>query len=270
MKIFIDSAQVEEIELVRSYGLLDGVTTNPSLLKKAAEKHQGKALDVYIDSLLETAGKVPVSLEVKCCKAQDMVQQGKNLYTRFKKNNNVIYIKIPVNPSYGGKDIDFEGLKAIKALSEEGIPVNTTLIFTPEQALLAAKAGATVVSPFAGRIDDKLRKDNDIDFDKHEYFPAYGWNTGTHLLEDHGVISGVDLVDQCVQLLRRYGYKTGVLAASLRNPRQVREAALVGADIATIPLSVIQQLTKHPKTEEGMEKFVGDTIEEYDALLTGQ
>ena len=152
---------------------------------------------------------------------------------------------------------------SIKELSKLNIPTNCTLIFTPEQALLAAKSGATFVSPFAGRIDDYIRENNQVDFDKTNYFPIDGLEKEEKLLEDNGIFSGIDLVQQCVEILRYYDFKTEVLAASLRNTRQVREAALVGSDCATLPFSVIKDMLKHPKTYEGMKKFTDDIIPEY-------
>ncbi len=266
MKIFIDSADIEEIKQADAYGLVDGVTTNPSLIKKAAEKHKVKDLGKYIDQILRVAGKRPVSLEVKGGDAKEMIVQGKKLWKRFGNKTNAVYIKVPIDPTLD-KPLHFEGLKAIKAFAKDKIPVNVTLIFTPEQALLAAKAGATVVSPFAGRIDDKIRKDNAIRFEKTDHFPSYGWHDNGKLFEDKGIVSGVDLVKQIVDLFKEHNIKTGVLAASLRNPRQVREVALVGATIATLPFPVIEQLTQHPKSLEGMQAFTADMVEEYEKLL---
>ena len=159
------------------------------------------------------------------------------------------------------------GIKTIKALAQEKIPVNCTLIFTPEQALLAAKAGARIVSPFAGRIDDYIRKEHDFSFGKYDYFPAEGWCTDEGILNDNGVISGIDLVDQIIQVFKNYHIKTEVLAASMRNTRQVREAALIGADIATVPFSVIRELLVHYKSREGMKKFTADIVPEYADLM---
>ena len=150
-------------------------------------------------------------------------------------------------------------MKAIKALSGGGIPINCTLIFTPEQALLAAKAGAKIVSPFSGRIDDYIRTQNNIPFDKADYFPAEGKDN----LDDNGVVSGIDLVRQIVEIFKKHCIKAEVLAASMRNARQVREAALAGADIATLPFDVIKELLAHYKTREGMRNFTDDAIPEY-------
>jgi transaldolase len=175
-----------------------------------------------------------------------------------------VYIKIPVNPSFLEEEgREFEGIQAVKTLSKAGIPVNCTLVFTSEQALLAAKAGATFVSPFAGRIDDYIRTNNNISFKKSDYFPAEGWGRNGEILEDNGIVSGIDLVGQIAEIFSIYDFKTEVLAASIRNPRQVREAALAGADIATLPFSVIMQLLVHYKTQEGMKKFTDDIVPEY-------
>jgi len=258
MKIFIDSADIDEIKQFYEWGVADGVTTNPSLMKKAVDKREGVNLENYIIEILRVAGGTPVSLEVTETSAEGMIKQGIGLYEKFKEYGNV-YIKIPVNSAFSGEDEQFSGIAAIRALRKEGILVNCTLVFTPEQALLAAKAGANFISPFAGRVDDLIRAKRGGDFDKASYFPEEGIDE----FEDKGVVSGIDLVEQCVQILKLYGFKTEVLAASLRNPRQVREAALVGADIATLPFGVVKDMLKHEKTFEGMKKFSEDVVEAY-------
>ncbi len=262
MKIFIDSADIDEIKQAFEWGIADGVTTNPSLMKKAVDKRINLDIKQYIRQILKVAGKTPVSLEVTETTAKGMIKQGLALHKLFSKVTNQIYIKIPINPAFKDKDTThFDGIKAIKALSRKRIKTNCTLIFTPEQALLAAKAGATVVSPFAGRIDDFIRTNNRLKIDKKEYYPAEGIMKNDKLIDDNGITSGVDLVKKCVQILKPY--KTQVLAASLRNTRQVREAALVGSDIATLPFSVIQDMLKHKKTYEGMDKFTKDIVSDY-------
>jgi len=268
MKIFIDSADLDEIAQGFAWGVVDGVTTNPSLLKMAVEKRvkTGESLDLkaYITRILEVAGKTPVSLEVTEYSAGGMIRQGERLYELFNPVAENVVIKIPVNPAFKDRDAThFDGIKAIQALAQKGIPVNCTLIFTPEQAFLAAKAGAAFVSPFAGRIDDDLRKKARIRFDKTDYFPAEGMENNGDILEDNGITSGIDLVQQCVYIIEQYGFKTEVLAASLRNPRQVRESAIVGAHIATLPFNVIKDMLKHHKTYEGMESFTADIVPEY-------
>jgi len=275
VKIFIDSARLDEIEKSYSYGIADGVTTNPSLIKKAVEKMQqsGEKITMaeYIKKILLTAKGTPVSLEVTEFTGDKMVEQAKKVFKVFNPVVNNVYIKIPVNPSFEGETgRDFEGIQAIKALSKAGIPVNCTLIFTPEQALLAAKAGARIVSPFAGRIDDYIRLQHNIPFGKSDYFPAEGWVHKDEVYEDNGIVSGIDLVAQIVDIFSIYDIKTEVIAASMRNVRQVREAALVGADIATVPFSVIGELLVHYKTQEGMKKFTDDIVPEYAALTKGK
>jgi len=264
VKLFIDSADIDEIEEVLSYGILDGVTTNPSLIKKAAEKHNVKDMEKYIEKILKVCKGKPVSLEVIGTDYEEMVTEGRRLYKRFNPVAKNVYVKIPVNPCMDMMcDKSNDGIKAIKALSSEGIPINCTLIFTPEQALFAAKAGASFVSPFAGRVDDFLRDTAKIKFDKSDYYPAEGMKKKSTILEDDGVVSGVDLVAQCVELFKVHNIQTEVLAASIRNNRQFRECALVGADIATVPFNVIGELLQHYKTMEGMQKFTADIIPEY-------
>jgi transaldolase len=266
MKIFIDSADIEEIKEAYDGGIINGVTTNPSLIKKAVEMRSGLNMKEYINQILLTAKGTPVSLEVLSTNFSDMVREGNILFELFNPIANNVVIKVPVNPSMS-KTPSYEGIKAIKEFTGSGIPVNATLIFTPEQALLAAKAGAVFVSPFAGRIDDFIRTQNKITFNKTDYFPADGWYVGERSLDDDGIVSGIDLVSQCVEILREYEIKSEVLAASLRNPRQVREAALVGADIATLPFGVIKTLLYHYKTKEGMENFINDIVPEYADLF---
>src|SRR3989344_3438214 len=264
MQIFIDSAKLEEIKEAYESGILAGVTTNPSLIKKVVEeiKKRGDRIDMrdYIKKILLAAKKARVSLEVTEYEYDKMVEQGRRLFKMFNPVAKNVYIKIPSNPSFDGeKGREFDGLRAIKTLSGEDIPINCTLVFTPEQALLAAKAGAKIVSPFAGRIDDYLRTKNNIQFDKADYFPAEGRDN----LDDNGVVSGIDLVRQIAEIFNKYCIKAEVLAASIRNVRQAREAALVGADIATLPFEVIKELLSHFKTREGMRNFIDDAIPEY-------
>jgi len=272
MKIFLDTAEIEEIKEAYSYGIIDGVTTNPSLIKKSVEKRIANGENIYlkkyIQEILKVAKGTPVSLEVTETSEEGMFKQAQKLYKMFNPKYKNVVIKIPINPTFnGGEEHHFDGLKVIKRLSKLKIPVNCTLIFTPEQALLAAKAGAKYVSPFAGRIDDYIRENGRIKYDKNEYFPAEGFYKRKYLLEDDGVKSGIDLVAQCVAIIAEHELDTEVLAASLRNPRQVRECALEGANIATIPFSVLRELVKHPKTYEGMQKFTRDIVVEYMELL---
>ena len=264
MKIFIDSADLEEIKQAYEWGIADGVTTNPSLMKKAVDKRDNINLQEYIKQILIIAKGTPVSLEVTETTAARMIEQGKKLFELFNPIAKNVCIKIPINPAFKDEnDTHFHGIQAIQKLSKLKIPTNCTLIFTPEQALLAAKAGATFVSPFAGRIDDYIKINNEINFDKKDYFPMDGLEKENKLLEDNGIVSGIDLVQQCVEILQNYDLKTKVLAASLRNTRQVREAALVGSGCATLPFSVIKEMLKHPKTYEGMQKFTADIVDEY-------
>jgi len=208
MKFFIDSANINEIKEALSLGMCDGVTTNPSLV--AREKRPFN--DVVKEILEEVPG--PVSLEVVSLDAKGMVAEAKKL---VELGGNVV-IKVPLTT---------EGLKATKILSGEGIDVNETLIFSPIQALMAAKAGAAYVSPFVGRLDDVAQ-------------------------------NGMELVEQILSIFDNYGFTTEVIVASVRHPMHVLEAAMLGADIATIPFSVIAQLAKHPLTDAGIEKFLAD------------
>jgi transaldolase len=273
IKIFIDSSKIQEIKKAKEFGLLDGVTTNPSLIKAAVEdiKAGGEDVDIiqYIKDILKVAEGVPVSLEVIGTTYDEMVEEGIKLFKMFNPVARNVYIKIPIDPATGESgNNDFDGLKAIKSLSDEKIPINCTLIFTPEQALLAAKAGASFVSPFAGRIDDYIRSLNNIDFKKPDYFPFYGLEKDGEILEDDGIISGVDLVAQTREIFDNYDITdTKVLAASIRNPQQVREVALAGADIATLPFSVLEKLLMHFKTREGMKSFIKDVVPEYEKIF---
>lgn len=271
MKIFIDSADIDEIKEVLSYGILEGVTTNPSLIKKAIEKRKKINMESYIKEILIVCKGKPVSLEVIGTDYEEMVKEGRALFKKFNPVAKNVYIKIPVNPCLEEEcDMDFDGIRAIKTLSRQKIPINCTLIFTPEQAFLAAKAGAKIVSPFTGREDDYIREINRIKFGKEDYFPEEGFQRGKKILEDNGIVSGVDLIIECIEILRQSRLKTEVLAASIRNTRQFREVAEIGADIATLPLKVIKKLVEHKKTVEGMKQFTKDVVPEYARVISSK
>jgi len=300
MKIFVDTAEIEEIKEADSWGILDGVTTNPSLIKKAVRKRDKIDMKDYIR---EICGAVdgPVSLEVIGLTAEEMVEQAESLYEKFNPVNDNVVVKIPVNTrsekSPGG---NYEGLKALKELAGKGIPTNTTLIMKPEQAVLAAKAGTQYVSPFAGRIDDFIRTKIGLnrgeDYPKGAYHddewlrhashlnlkPRYKELEGDKLEEiysdkevndarmkvaDEGLASGASVVSSINRIFRNYSFQTEVLAASLRNSRQVREVAEAGADVATIPFQVMEQMINHHKTEEGVVSFSNDVVEEYKSIF---
>ncbi len=275
MKIFVDTAKLDEIKEAYSWGILDGVTTNPTLIKKAVDlpKRRGEKVNIenYIRMILKTVGEnCPVSLEVVGLTYEDMLREARKLYEKFNRVANNVVIKIPANPSTEkGSGKDYDGLRCIKQLAEEGVPVNTTLVMTISQALLAAKAGAAYVSPFIGRIDDYLRKKAGIKFEKGDYYEAEGISIegSEEKLNDNGIVSGVDLLRKIVDIFRKYGLKTKIIAASVRNARQVREIAETGVDIATIPFNVIQEMITHPKTTEGVIRFSEDTVPEYRKLF---
>ncbi|MFA8342026.1 MAG: fructose-6-phosphate aldolase [Rhodothermaceae bacterium] len=208
MKFFIDTANIEEIKEAAAMGVLDGVTTNPSLVAK-----EGKDFVELLKEIVEVVDG-PISAEVVSTDFEGMMKEAEEL-VKIHKN---IVIKIPLIP---------EGIKAVKALSQKGIKTNVTLCFSPAQALLAAKAGATYISPFVGRLDD-------IGHD------------------------GMQLIEQIVNIYTNYGFETEVLVASIRHPMHLITAAEMGADVATIPFSVIGKLFKHPLTESGLENFLKD------------
>lgn len=208
MKFFIDTANIKEIKEATALGILDGVTTNPSLVAK-----EGKDFRVLLDEIIKIVDG-PISAEVISTDFDGILKEARELASIHKN----IVVKIPLIK---------EGLMAVKTLSDEGINVNVTLCFSPSQALLAAKAGATYISPFIGRLDDIST-------------------------------SGMDLISQVVQIYRNYGFETQVLVASVRHPLHVAEAAMIGADVCTIPFSVINKLFNHPLTDIGLEKFLND------------
>lgn len=208
MKFFLDTANVKQIKEAAGWGILDGVTTNPSLIAKENAKFEDLIKEIC-DIVLG-----PVSVESVSTKAEDIIQESRQLAAMA---DNVV-VKIP---------ICLEGLKATKVLSQEEIHINTTLIFSSMQALLAAKAGTRYVSPFIGRLDDICH-------------------------------SGMNLVDEIVTIFDNYGMDTEIIVGSIRHPLHVVEAAMIGADIATIPFGVIEKLVKHPLTDIGMEKFLSD------------
>jgi len=278
MKLFLDSAYLNDIREAVSWDIINGVTTNPSLIKKAvtAMREVDGEVDVdmesYIKKILAAVGRMcPVSLEVAGLKAEEMIEQGKILYEKFDQVAGNAVIKIPVcTVNSTGDGNPFEGITAIRALSDEKIPINATLVFTPEQALLAAKAGAEYVSPFAGRVDDRIRRKAGMAFEKSDYFPADGIHD-TEFPErpvtDYELVSGVDLVAWIVSIFRQYSIECEVIAASARNPVQVREFAGVGAHIATVPFAVLKSMVTHPGTSEGIDAFTGDLVDDYTALF---
>ena len=278
MKIFLDSAILSEIKMAASREIIDGITTNPSLIKKAtasfAENADDANMESYIKQILATVGRMrPVSLEVAGLTAEEMIEQGKLLYEKFDPVASNVVIKIPVcTVNNRGEGDPFDGITAISELSDEKIPINATLVFTPEQALLAAKAGADYVSPFAGRIDDRIRRKAGIAFEKPDYFPMNGIvdDTSHEAVTDHGLVSGVELVARIVDMFRDYEIETEVIAASIRNPIQARECAAVGADIATIPNRVLTAMVMHDGTRDGIDAFTGDLVDEYVDLFKSE
>jgi len=292
MKIFIDTADLDEIKEAYSWGIVDGVTTNPSLIKKAVDKlkDSGKSITMedYINEIC-LAVNGPVSLEVKGTKADEIIKEAEILYEKFNPVNNNVVIKVPVNTAMSEQDNNFEGIKAIKWLEGGGIPTNATLVMSPGQALMAAKAGASYVSPFLGRVDDYIRTKMGIDFGKGDYhgtsamkrieaaesMKLMGGESHAEMyrilqdleIGDEGIYSGVELTESIIKIYRAYDFKTEIIAASVRNARQVREVAELGVDIATIPFNVIKKMISHYKTMEGMLKFTADVVPEYRALF---
>jgi len=208
VKVFLDTAFVEEIKAAKEWGILDGVTTNPTLVAKTGKGF----MEVVQDILSMVEG--PVSLEVVAQDAQGMVKQARQLRSLGEQ----VVVKIPATQ---------EGIKAVKILSQEGVPTNVTLVFQPLQALLAAKAGATYVSPFVGRLED-------IGHD------------------------AMDLVFDIKHIFDNYGFETQIIVASVRHPKHVLDAARMGADICTVPFKVMEQLFKHALTDKGLELFLAD------------
>jgi len=208
MEFFIDTANLEEIKQANDYGLVDGVTTNPSLVAREGRD--------FIEMITEISRLIPgpISAEVISLEAEGMIEEAQKL---AELGDNIV-IKIPMTA---------EGLKAVKVLTGKGIKTNVTLIFSPLQALLAAKAGASYVSPFVGRLDDIAT-------------------------------DGMDLVQRIALIFDNYGYQTKIIVASIRHPQHVLAAAEIGADVATIPFKVMMQLAKHPLTDIGIEKFLAD------------
>ncbi|MDD5777932.1 MAG: transaldolase family protein [Candidatus Thermoplasmatota archaeon] len=285
MQIFIDTADLDEIREAYSWGIVDGVTTNPSLIKKAVDRRPGLSMRDYIRDICRSVDG-PVSLEVKGVSTEQMVQEAEMLYERFNPVNGNVVVKVPVCTAMEDGQPLFEGIRAIKTLEGRGIPTNATLVMTAEQALMAAKAGATYASPFLGRVDDYLRTKLDIAFDKSDYYDPLcarhleeqTWEeeaSGAELydrlmrsdISDNGIYSGVDLVDSIVTIYDAYGFDTQVIAASVRNARQAREVAEMGVDIATLPFHVIEDMLTHPKTLEGMQLFTRDVVPEYEELF---
>jgi len=302
MKIFIDTAKLYEIKEALKWGIVDGVTTNPSLIKVAVEaiKKTGKKIDMeeYIKEICYLVGKNgSVSLEVLSLKSEKIMEEAQILFKKFNPIANNVAIKIPIDTFVNGNKIGhYEGLKAISMLSGMNIPINVTLIMTPEQALLAAKAGARYVSPFMARVDNRVREQLDINYMPEDYydselekeiasfkFKKYLENNHNksiaNLYEDKnikdivssnsdtGVYGGLDLVEQIVKIFDNYNFRTEVLAASVRNKTQFREVAKVGADVITIPFFLFEEILQHPRTEIGLRTFCENIVEEYRELL---
>jgi transaldolase len=268
MKLFLDSAKLSEIEKAHSCGVLDGITTNPTLIKDAMEglKERGESLNIweYTDRILMTSAGIPVILGVTESSCEGIANQGSALYYLFNPVAGNVYIKVPANPSFAGeRGRDLDGIKAIKTLSAAGIPVTATFIFTPEQALMAAKAGAKIVCLHAGKLDDYILASHDITANATACLPAEGLKAQTGALDDNGIVSGVDLIRTTAILFKKYSLETQIMAASIRSVRQAREVALAGADIATLPLALIESLMSHPKSLEGMELFKQGILQEY-------
>ncbi len=212
MKLFVDTANREEIKELMGMGLLDGVTTNPTLIARE-NKRTGDKPEIIMKDIVEMV-QGPVSCEVISEDSEGMIKEAKEL----RKIGENVTIKIPMT---------FEGIKAVKVLSSEGIMTNVTLIFSPLQAILAAKAGATFLSPFVGRLDDIGH-------------------------------TGMELVDQISTIFFNYGYDTEIIVASIRHPEHILRSAEIGADICTVPYAVIKKMTNHPLTDIGIERFKKD------------
>ena len=209
MKFFIDTANPGEIKKAYEMGVIDGVTTNPTLISK-----ENRGFESLIQEICRIIRGLPISLEVLSLEAEGMIGEARKL---SKMGDNIV-VKIPMTA---------EGLKAIKVLVSEGIKTNTTLVFSPTQALLSAKAGTTYVSPFIGRLDDISQ-------------------------------TGMEIIEQIMTIFSNYSFESQVIVSSIRHPIHVLEAALIGADVATIPYKVIEQLVKHPLTDIGIERFLED------------
>ena len=208
MKFFLDTANLDEVKEGVAAGLVDGITTNPSLVAK-----EGKPFRAVVDEILALVDG-PVSLEVVAVDAEGIVKEGRELAAIHKN----VVVKVPLIP---------EGLKAVRRLSNEGIRTNVTLVFSATQALLAAKAGASYVSPFIGRLDDISQQ-------------------------------GMDIIEDIRQIYDNYDYETEILVASIRHPVHILDAARIGADVATMPYQVMMQLAQHPLTDIGLAKFLSD------------
>ena len=289
MQIFVDTADIEEIKEAKKWGIVDGVTTNPSLIKKAVEKLKSRGMEISMEEYIKEICKSvdgPVSLEVKGITAEEMIREAETLHKKFNGVNNNVVIKIPVNTAMQEGDEIFEGIKAVKELESKGIPTNVTLVMNPTQALLAAKAGASYVSPFLGRIDDYIRDNLGIEHEKWDVFHGSllrkveeGMRNAdgdggerykkmaSISFSDDGIYDGIEFVESIVKIYRAYNFKTKIIAASVRNVLQVRRVAEMGVDIATIPFKVIKEMINHPKTIEGMKKFTQDVVEEYRAIF---
>jgi len=208
MKFFLDTANIDSIKKYAAWGMVDGVTTNPSLIAK-----EGVSLEKRTKEILKVVSG-PVSAEVIATDLKGMLEEGR----KYAEWGDQIHVKVPMTP---------EGLQAVRTFSDEGIKTNVTLVFSASQAMMAAKAGATLVSPFIGRLDD--------------------------ISQD-----GMSLIAEIVQIFDNYDFETEILVASVRHPRHVVDASLIGADICTMPAEILEKLVKHPLTNAGIERFLAD------------
>jgi transaldolase len=220
MKIFLDTANLDELRQAAEWGIVDGVTTNPTLIAK-----EGRPIEEQIARICDIVDG-DISAEVVTTKASEMIEDGRRL-AKIHKN---VVVKVPLTR---------DGIKACSALSKEGIRLNVTLCFSAGQALLAAKAGAYIISPFVGRIDD------------------IGW-------------TGMDLVRSVKTIYQNYGFKTNILSASLRSPTHVIESAIAGADIGTMPFKVLDMVFNHPLTDRGLEQFLKDWAKVFEGAPAGR
>jgi len=305
MKLFLDSAKIDEIKTLFEMGICNGVTTNPNLIKSAVEneklKYKKINIENYISNICQTVGVGgDVSLEVISIEANQMIEEAKILFNKFNHIANNVVIKIPVNTFFKGKnENNFEGLKAIKKLSIINIPVNATIIMSPEQAFLAAKAGAKYVSPFMARLDDYIRDKININYQPNDFYDSektkkiilnkfdhfvknetldeknisqiYNDNQYEILINDSTdcrIYDGIDLTKVIIEIFSKYNFGCEVLAASLRNKIQVREVLKVGVDAITVPFDLLSDMISHSRTENVLKFFCNNVAKEYETFFT--
>jgi len=268
MKLFLDSANIDEIKELNKYGLIYGVTTTVKSIKRYVQKEEEDInLKKYMKSMLKINRKIPFFFDINDINKETFLKNGKNLYEELRKHYMFIrisnlYMNVPIDFSFSYVP-DFNGLRMIRNFKENKIPVNASLITKPEQALLAAEAGAKFVTINIGDVDDFIRKSSKVKFKENDYFPAQGLKKRGKVIEDEGIVSGIDLVYECVALFKERKNGCKIIVSDIRNSKQLREAMFTGADYVSAPYSLIKEGLHHDQTVKSLISYTRNVFEDY-------